>query len=290
MKTILSLICSVFAMVACLGAQQLPGTAVPDNYKLTFTPDFSSDTFTGQEEISLHMLKPSNVIVLNAAEIEFEAVMVHLGDDTLMGKVTAGPEDQMITLTFDKTVPAGPVLLHIHYKGKLNNQLRGFYLSRANGRKYAVTQLESVSARRAFPCFDEPIYKATFDITVVADKGDMAISNGKVTSDTPGPGENQHTLTFSTTPKMSTYLVAVAVGDFYCQQGEQDGIPIRVCATPDKKNCCVLPWSRQSISCIFMIITIPSSIRMESSTFLPLLILKPQRWKTPPLSSTGRQR
>jgi aminopeptidase N/puromycin-sensitive aminopeptidase len=236
MRTILSVICSIFAVVACLGAQRLPGNAIPDNYKLTFTPDFSSDTFTGQEEIYLHMLRPSNVIVLNAAEIEFEAVMAHLGKDTLVGKVSDGPQDQMVTLTFDKPIPAGPVLLHIHYKGKLNNQLRGFYLSRANGRKYAVTQFESVAARRAFPSFDEPIYKSTFDVTVIADKRDTAISNGKIISDMPGPGENQHTIKFSTTPKMSTYLVAVAVGDFYCQQGEQDGIPIRVCATPDKKN------------------------------------------------------
>jgi len=236
MKTIVSVICSVIIMVSCLRAQRLPEIAVPENYKLAFAPDFATDTFAGQEEISLHMLKPSNVIVLNAADIDFEAVMVHLGEDTLTGKVTNGPENQMVTLIFDKPIPAGPALLHIHYKGKLNNQLRGLYLSRANGRKYAVSQLEAVDARRAFPSFDEPSYKATFDVTVIADKGDTAISNGKIISDTPGPGENQHTIKFSTTPKMSSYLVALAVGDFYCQEGSQDGIPIRVCATPDKKN------------------------------------------------------
>src|SRR5260370_4744835 len=236
MKTIVSVICSMIITASCLQAQRLPEIAVPENYKLTFAPDLATDTLAGQEEITLHMLKPSNVIGLNAAEIDFEAVMVHLGEDTLMGKVTNGPENQMVTLTFDKPIPAGPALLHIHYKGKLNNQLRGLYLSRANGRKYAVSQLEAVDARRTLPSFDDPSYKATFDVTVIADKGDTAISNGKIISDTLGPGENQHTIKFSTTPKMSSYLVALAVGDFYCQEGSQDGIPIRVCATPDKKN------------------------------------------------------
>ena len=85
-----------------------------------------------------------------------------------------------------------------------------------------------------FPRFDEPAFKATFDISLVVDTGDTAISNGPIVSDTPGPGEGKHTLTFLTTPKMSTYLVAFLVGDFQCTAGEQDGVAIRVCSTPDK--------------------------------------------------------
>ncbi|HZD94652.1 MAG TPA: M1 family aminopeptidase, partial [Candidatus Sulfotelmatobacter sp.] len=74
-----------------------------------------------------------------------------------------------------------------------------------------------------------------FDIKLVVDKGDTAISNGKIISDTPGPGEGKHTIQFSTTPKMSTYLVALAVGDFECNEGMAENIPVRVCGTPDKK-------------------------------------------------------
>ena len=72
----------------------------------------------------------------------------------------------------------GQATIQITYNGILNDKLRGFYISKANGRKYAVTQMEATDARRAFPSFDEPIYKATFDISLMVDSGDTAISNG----------------------------------------------------------------------------------------------------------------
>ena len=119
----------------------------------------------------------------------------------------------------------------------MNDELRGFYLGKdESGRKYAVTQFEATDARRAFPSFDEPAYKATFDITVIADKNQTAISNGSVLSDTPGPGAGQHTVHFKTTAKMSSYLVAIAVGEFEYIEGKADGIPIRIYNTPGKKD------------------------------------------------------
>src|SRR4030095_11783872 len=87
-----------------------------------------------------------------------------------------------------------------------------------------------------FPSFDEPAFKATFALTAIIDQADHAISNGTVVSDTPGPVPGKHTLKFSPSPKMSTYLVALAVGDFVCNEGRSDQIPIRICATPDKKD------------------------------------------------------
>jgi len=133
-----------------------------------------------------------------------------------------------------KAGAAGPATLRITYTGTLNDQLRGFYLSKTDRRRYAVTQLEATDARRMFPSFDEPALKATFDLTAVIDRGDHAISNGAIASDTPGPGAAKHTLVFARTPKMSTYLLALVVGDFQCASGAADGIPIRICATPDK--------------------------------------------------------
>jgi aminopeptidase N len=85
-----------------------------------------------------------------------------------------------------------------------------------------------------FPCFDEPALKATFDVAVTAQAGDMVVSNGRVVSDTPGPGSSQHTVRFATTPRLPTYLVAIAVGDFVCIEGRADTTPVRVCATPER--------------------------------------------------------
>ena len=83
-----------------------------------------------------------------------------------------------------------------------------------------------------FPCFDEPALKATFDLSVVLDEGDIGISNGRQVSDGSGPAAGKHTVTFATTCRMSTYLVALLVGDFECATGSTEGIPLRVCATP----------------------------------------------------------
>jgi aminopeptidase N len=148
--------------------------------------------------------------------------------------VTLDSDKQQATFSFSEELPAGKATLSITYTGILNNELRGFYLSKTTRRNYAVTQFESTDARRAFPCFDEPAFKATYDVSLIIGAGDTAISNGPIVKDTPGPGEGKHTLRFATTPRMSTYLVAFLVGDFQCTGGEQDGVAIRVCSTPDK--------------------------------------------------------
>ena len=178
--------------------------------------------------------EPVNSITLNSAEIAFQSVTITAAGRQQSAVVSLDAEKQQATFTFPAPIPAGKAVLSIVYTGILNNELRGFYLSKTARRNYAVTQFEPTDARRAFPSFDEPAFKATFDISLVVDAGDTAISNSPITADTPGPGAGKHTLKFLTTPKMSTYLVAFLVGDFQCTAGEQDGVAIRVCATPDK--------------------------------------------------------
>jgi Aminopeptidase N len=217
-----------------LHAQRLPTAVVPSHYALTLTPDLKTATFIGVETIDVTVNEPVNSITLNSAEITFDSVHVTAAGKSQTANVTLDKEKEQATFNFKRELPAGKATLSIHYTGILNGQLRGFYLSKTDRRNYAVTQFEPTDARRAFPCFDEPAMKSTFDISLVVDAKDTGISNGPIVTDTPGPGAEKHTLKFLTTPKMSTYLVAFLVGDFQCSSGEADGVAIRVCATPDK--------------------------------------------------------
>jgi hypothetical protein len=100
--------------------------------------------------------------------------------------------------------------------------------------------MEATDARVAFPSFDEPAYKATFDISAIVDQGDTAISNNEIISDKPGPG-NRHTIRFGTTPKMSSYLVALIVGDWKCVSDSVDGVKLGICTVPGKENLTHFP-------------------------------------------------
>jgi aminopeptidase N/puromycin-sensitive aminopeptidase len=255
------ILCGIAA--ARVEAQRLPGGVEPVHYSLRLEPDLKAATFAGSETIEVVLDRAATTITLNAAEIEFESVNAYVvpaglaigGADkkgrelpidlAALGRlqndgtpqtaeVTLDAAEEQATFHFARTLPAGRVVLAIAYKGFLNDKLRGFYLSKSKMRSYAVTQFEATDARRAFPCFDEPGLKATFDVSLIVDAGDTGISNTKMVSDTPGPGPGKHTVAFAETPKMSTYLVAFLVGDFACTKGKADGVPIRACATPDK--------------------------------------------------------
>jgi aminopeptidase N/puromycin-sensitive aminopeptidase len=229
-----ALACLVLAPVRSLQAQRLPSTVLPEHYTLTLTPDLKAATFSGVESIDVTIAEPAGAITLNSAEIAFQSVSVTANGKQQTASVTLDNSKEQATFTFPEKLAAGKATLAIAYTGILNNRLRGFYLSKTARRNYAVTDFEPTDARRAFPSFDEPAFKATYDVSLVVDSADTAISNSPIEADTPGPGAGKHTLKFSTTQKMSTYLVAFLVGDFQCTAGESDGVAIRVCATPDK--------------------------------------------------------
>ena len=159
-------------------AQRIPTNAHPEHYSLHLMPDLRAATFSGEETIALILDKPSNTITLNAAEIKFIAVQATRSNDIdfitksgtpntdLHGTIRNAPTRQDATVSLDPakeqatfTFPqplSGHITLHIAYTGILNDELRGFYLSRTAKRNYAVTQFEPTDARRAFPSFDEP--------------------------------------------------------------------------------------------------------------------------------------
>ncbi len=224
----------LFTTLQSAQAERLSNSVVPEHYSLTLTPDLKAATFSGMETIDVNLTQATKSITLNSAEIQFQSVTIAAGGKQQTAKVSSDDAKEQSTFTVDNELPAGKATIQVAYTGILNDKLRGFYLSKTAKRNYAVTQFESTDARRAFPSFDEPAFKATFDVSLVIDKDDTGISNGPIVSDTPGPGADKHTLKFLTSPKMSTYLVAFLVGDFQCSEGEVDGVKIRGCATPDK--------------------------------------------------------
>jgi len=234
MKLVILLTILGLSMEPGASAQRLPRTTVPESYDLSFEPDLEKATFTGNEVIHVVQRVPSNTITLNSAQIEFQEATVTSGDLAQRAEIATSERNETATLTLAKPVPDGPAEIHIRFTGVPSNNLNGFYLSKTPRRKYAVTQFEPTDARRAFPSFDEPSYKAVFRIRLVIGDGDAAISNGRIVSDTPGPEKNKHTIEFAPTPRISTYLVAMIVGDFSCREENVDGIPIRVCTVPEQ--------------------------------------------------------
>ena len=277
--------CPVMILVLLLvaapaGAQRLSDNVAPEHYALWFAPDLATATFRGRESIRVQVRASTQAITLHAAEIEFDEVTIESNGVSQTARVTLDARTETATFTAPRSIQAGRATIHVRYRGILNDKLRGFYLSSANGRRYAVTQLEATDARRAFPSFDEPTYKATFELSMMIDNADAGISNGAQISDTPGPEPGKHTLSFATTPKMSSYLVAMVVGDFVCRSGAADGTPIRVCSTPDKLASQPMRSRPQSSSLPSTMITLGSSTRSASSTSSRFQTSRPARWRT----------
>ena len=131
------------------------------------------------------------------------------------------------------SLPTGPAILEIAFDGFLNDKLVGFYRSTytdVNGVDHviATTQFENTDARRAFPCWDEPSFKATFQVNLTVPSELKTYSNSPVESDVD-LGNGQRTVSFRPTMIMSTYLVAFVVGAFEESETiDVDGIPLRV--------------------------------------------------------------
>src|SRR5687768_3972036 len=161
------LVAAVLALVIAVPAtaQRLSDTVVPEHYTLWFAPDLEKETFRGRETIRAVVTQPTTSVTLHAADIQFGEVRITSGGRTQTARVTTDPKAETATFTVPQRLAEGPVTIEVTYTGILNDKLRGFYISKANGRKYAVTQMEATDARRAFPSFDEPAFKATFDIS-----------------------------------------------------------------------------------------------------------------------------
>uniref|UniRef100_A0A4W6DVB5 Puromycin-sensitive aminopeptidase n=1 Tax=Lates calcarifer TaxID=8187 RepID=A0A4W6DVB5_LATCA len=216
---------------------RLPTDVYPVNYGLSLKPDLIDFTFEGKLEALVEVTQATNQIVMNCADIDIitASFAPQGGEEINATGFNYQNEDEKVTLSFPSALQKGSGTLKIDFVGELNDKMKGFYRSKyttpAGDIRYAaVTQFEATDARRAFPCWDEPAIKATFDITLIVPKDRVALSNMNVIDRKPYPDdENLVEVKFATTPIMSTYLVAFVIGEYdYVESQSSDGVTVRV--------------------------------------------------------------
>ncbi|MBU6315220.1 MAG: M1 family metallopeptidase [Acidobacteria bacterium] len=219
---------------------RLPRTVAPHRYTIALEPDLAAATFTGHLIIDAVVADDTDTLVLNAAELAVEHVVVN-GQEASF-RLDDGTE----RLIIDAALEQGPAAVEIMFSGVLNDKLRGWYRSTfrdADGNEHviATSQMQSTDCRRAFPCFDEPDFKAVFDITLIVEPHLTAVSNG------PEVERTEHVngkvaVRFAETMPMSTYLVAIVVGPLEASRTIEvpreggGSIPLRILHVPGKGN------------------------------------------------------
>ena len=222
-----------------LNPYRLPRTILPSRYDLTLSPDLGQRDFVGRAVITVDVHQPTAQIVCNAADLVIDRAWVvdpnGVRIDTTAIELDATTE--RCTITLARTLVVGEAKLTYEFQGVLNDKLVGFYASTYEAddgttKVIATTQMEATDARRAFPCWDEPDFKAVFGVTLVVDEALMAISNSPVINEDTLPS-GKRSVHFGDTMKMSTYLVCFVVGELEATEAiDVDGVPLRVIHRP----------------------------------------------------------
>ncbi len=231
-------------MATATDRHRLPRTVTPTRYEVELAPDLTSATFAGTVAAAVEVLEATDVVVLNADDLEIDDASIAPADGS--GQRTAATwtvdtELERVTLTFPEPLTPGSHVVHLAFRGTLNDKLTGFYRSTytdAAGAEHtiAVTQFEATHARKAFPCWDEPEIKAVFSISLVIDEALTAISNAAVVRDEP-TGDGRRRVQFADTMKMSTYIVAWVVGQLALTDPvDAAGTPVRIALPPGDEH------------------------------------------------------
>ena len=194
--------------------QVLPSAVVPTHYDLTIAPNADTLVFKGAVRIAVNVAAPTREIVLNAKNLSLDRATL---DGVSTQAIALDAKLGRATLVFANPVAAGAHQLAIEYQGPILKSTFGFfamdYDTPAGKRRTLATNFEPAGARMLLPCWDEPARKATFTLTIEAPKGRMAISNMPIEKVTP-LGRDLQRVRFAKTPKMSTYLLFLSVGDY----------------------------------------------------------------------------
>ena len=214
---------------------RLPRDVLPSRYDIVMEPDIAEARFVGEVVISATVQAPVDSIMLNAADLGCSRATLQQNGSAVAAEVTFDAETERMALrpADGRRLEPGELQISCSFAGELNDQLRGFYRSTfvdedGEAHTVATTQFESTNARRAFPCFDEPDFKAVFGVTMIVPADLMAVSCSEVvSSEILADGRRRDT--FADTMEMSTYLMAFIVGDLEATEPvDVGGVPLRI--------------------------------------------------------------
>src|SRR5208282_627273 len=219
-------------------AGKLPNNVLPTDYHIELRPDLDHATIAGLEVIDIEVRETTDRIVLNAVAMTIDRA----GFDGRAGQVAAvtfDAEAQTAALAFPQPIAPGQHRLAIDFAGRINTFGRGLfsvdYSTEAGRARLIATHLEPADARRIFPCWDEPGFKARFETAVTVPESFTAVSNMPVTHEEPA-GAGLMRVSSAPTPPMSSYLLVLAAGELERITGDADGVEIGVVTTADKRE------------------------------------------------------
>ena len=216
---------------------KLPKTVVPTGYAIELVPDLESLALAGVETIDIEVREPTARLTLNAVNTTFGSATID--DGTQRADVTLDAAAETATLSFPQALTAGAHRLRIAFTARINKFGTGLftvdYPTGTGIKRLISSKLEPADARRIFPCWDEPAFKATFALTVTVPRHFLAVGNMPVTREEPvAPDMKQ--VVFAPTPKMSSYLFVLTAGDLERLTAEADGVTVGVVTTSGKSG------------------------------------------------------
>lgn len=203
---------------------RLGDAARPDRYEVQLAIDPREAGFTGRVRIEVTFERPAPLLWLNAAGLTVDTVEVDQLGRRVAARVVPGGEDHVGVAAEREPFAAGPAVVVLRFRGAFEVLgTRGLFRQREQGEWYVLSQFESISARRAFPCFDEPGWKTPWRLTIDAPAGNEVASNTPLESSAAMPGSTWRRHVFATTKPLPSYLVALAVGPFDVVDGGRAG-------------------------------------------------------------------
>ncbi|PYJ99852.1 MAG: aminopeptidase [Verrucomicrobia bacterium] len=216
---------------------KLPKEVVPTEYSIRIVPDIDKLMFTGTETVKLSVHSSVHQLVLNALEVAITRASVD-GKALPQSAIKIDEKAELLTLELPSELSAGDHTLALTFSGKINQQGQGLFYMRyqeqgTGAKKIALgTQFEATDARRLFPCWDEPSFRARFQLTAVVPENWLAVSNMPIESEEKIAEGKE--IRFAATPSMSSYLNVFVAGELDLIESRSGPTQIRVITTKGK--------------------------------------------------------